>query len=297
MEHKPQCQGVLSRDNPGISVRRADAAPMTPHSHARRAGEQSFSLFETMIAIGMLAVVMLQVSSIQGQVVYSLEYGQNLSKGIWLAKGLVAKLEYEWATRDFSELELALVDQKIQDPLWGEGAASLYQDFSYDLTSREWKLPLLGFLAGGEGGAGGTSGAGASPLVAEQLKAVFGDHVMKIATVEVYWPEGARRASTSLSMLLVNQKALDTQIMTMSSPGAAPTSELKDQFTDAKQDQAGAAVVDPRGEDDADAAGGAPGDKAEPATRQRAAGAAGEASRRGSGDDVGDVEDAVEDEQ
>lgn len=246
-----------------------------------RRGEQSFSLFETMIAIGMLAVVMLQVSSIQGQVVYSLEYGQNLSKGIWLAKGLMAKLEYEWATREFSELELKLVDQKIQEPLWGEGAASLYQDFSYDLTSTEWKLPLLGFLAGG--GGEGEAGPGASPLVAEQLKAVFGNHVMKIATVEVYWPEGARRASTSLSMLLVNQQALDAQIITMSSPGGEPTSEPKDQFTDA----------DESSEDSDDKAGGASTkaepapseDKTEPADQRRPPESTGQKAESGTGED------------
>ena len=192
-------------------------------------GDHSFSLFETMIAIGMLAVVMLQVTSIQGQVVYSLEYGQNLSRGVWLAKGIMAKLEYEWATRSFSELELNLVDQLINDSLWGEEAAKIYRDFSYNITSQEWKLPILSFLTG-DNSAALSADDGSSSLIAEQLKAIFGDHVMKIATVEVFWPEGARRASTTLSMLLVNQQALDGQILTMKSPGAEPTTELKDQF-------------------------------------------------------------------
>ena len=57
-------------------------------------GEDSFSVFETMIAIGMLAVVLLQITTIQGQVVYSLEYSQRMSSGMWLAKGLMARVEY-----------------------------------------------------------------------------------------------------------------------------------------------------------------------------------------------------------
>ena len=44
------------------------------------------------------------------------------------------------------------------------------------------------------------------------LKDIFKDGMFKIAYVEVFWPEGARRNSVSLTYLLTNQKALDQAI-------------------------------------------------------------------------------------
>lgn len=201
-------------------------------------GEDSFSVFETMIAIGMLAVVLLQITTIQGQVVYSLEYSQKMSSGMWLAKGLMARVEYEWATRDFSEMDIKVKEKKVGDEFWGADASKAFKDFSYRITSEEWKLPILNFLTGGgassqEPSVTGVSRApddGSSSLVSQQLEAIFGGHIMKVATVEVFWPEGARKGTASLSMLLVNQKALDLQILALKSPKAPPTKETKDQF-------------------------------------------------------------------
>lgn len=206
-------------------------------------GEESFSLFETMIALGMLAVVMLQVTAIQGQTVYSLEYSQKHSKAMWLGKGIAAKLQYEWATRDFSELEIQLKDQRVTDGFMGPGAEKIFASFSYDIISTEWKLPILAFLSGQKPTSDGSDVVSADDqnqsIVTQQLKAIFNDHIMKIATIEVFWPEGARKSSTSISMLLVNQKAVDAQILTMKSPKkAVPTKEIKSQFNETKPDPA-----------------------------------------------------------
>lgn len=161
--------------------------------------EKSFSLFETVIAIGMLAVVFLYINGIQGQVVYSLEYGQNLSRGLWLARGILARIDYEWATRDLSELDMSIKESKITDDFWGEDAGKTYMEFTYRLDISEWKLPIQEIFDMGGSGEGGEG----------MIEQVFGGHMMKIAEVEVFWPEGARRASTQLSLLLVNQRAVD----------------------------------------------------------------------------------------
>ena len=183
--------------------------------------EGSFSLFETVIAVGMLAVILLYMAGIQGGVVTSLEYGQNMSKGMWLAKGIMAQMEYEWNVQDFSLMDRAVKDAKITDTAWGRGAAKTFEDFTYSITIAEWKLPLISFLSqgGSDGdGGGGGGGGGTGDLISQQMEAIFGGHILKIAQVEVFWPEGARRISTSLSLLLVNQRAVDAQIMTLKSP-------------------------------------------------------------------------------
>ncbi|MDQ3235724.1 MAG: hypothetical protein M3Q07_28270, partial [Pseudobdellovibrionaceae bacterium] len=41
------------------------------------------------------------------------------------------------------------------------------------------------------------------------LDQIFKGHIMKVAYVEVSWPDGARRDSVSLTYLLTNTKALD----------------------------------------------------------------------------------------
>ncbi|MCY4380525.1 MAG: hypothetical protein OXC40_03015 [Proteobacteria bacterium] len=187
-------------------------------------GEKSFSLFETVIAVGMLAVVLLQVTGIQGQVVYSVEYSRRLSEGIWLAQGIMARLEYEWQTRDFSELELTVNEKKIGDDFWGKDATKIFTDYSYKISSEEWKLPIFAMLTG-EGQNNQEGGPPVSNLITDQIKQIFNDHMIKIATVEVLWPEGARKSSTSLSMILVNQRALDMQILAMQSSAVGNTSE------------------------------------------------------------------------
>ena len=44
------------------------------------------------------------------------------------------------------------------------------------------------------------------------LKEIFKDGMFKIAHVEVFWPEGARRNSVTLTYLLTNQRALNQAI-------------------------------------------------------------------------------------
>ena len=43
----------------------------------------------------------------------------------------------------------------------------------------------------------------------------FGDHLLKTAHVEVFWGEGAVKESTSLTMLLTNQKKIDETVTTL----------------------------------------------------------------------------------
>ena len=115
-------------------------------------GQQSFSLFETVIAIGMLATILLNVNGIQGQAVYSVEYQENLSKAVWLAKGIMAKVDYEWNTREFKELEYQSQEQSISDITWGSGTSKALEGFTYKVTIEEWKLPIIKLLTGSMGG-------------------------------------------------------------------------------------------------------------------------------------------------
>lgn len=181
-----------------------------------KVGERSFSLFETVIAIGMLASILLYVNGIQGQAIYSVEYQENLSKASWFAKGIMAKVEYEWNSREFKEMNFKGQESDVGALKWGRDTAEAFDGFTYKVNIEEWKLPLMNLiLSGGAGGGDGESSipGGGEDLIASQIKEVLGDELLKIAHVEVFWPEGgARRGSTELALLLANQQALDNQI-------------------------------------------------------------------------------------
>ena len=163
----------------------------------------SFTLIETMVALGLLTVLILQVATVQGQALYFSDYGQNLTKGMWLARRMMAQVEYYWYNKELKELEGVAVKEK---PFEDEAG------FSYNLDIREWKLPLVNMIAGG---GDDDQPDPAADMIKQQVEQIFGEHLLKIAHVEVFWGEGAVKESTTLTMLLTNQKKIDATVATM----------------------------------------------------------------------------------
>lgn len=186
-------------------------------------GERSFTLIETVIALGVMVAVIFEISNVQGNAIYFSEYERNVTKASWLGKGIMSKIEYEWATRDFSEFEF----KESEKPFEGEEN----KEFTYTVEIAEWKLPLMSLIGGGGDGKSDTDGDGVEEVqtsdgqtdaIRSQIEGIFGDDILKIARVEVFWPEGAQRNSIALSLLLTNQKKLDEQI------GLLPVAETND---------------------------------------------------------------------
>lgn len=163
----------------------------------------SFTLIETMVALGLLTVLILQVATVQGQALYFSDYGQNLTKGMWLARRMMAQVEYFWYNKELKELEGVAVKEK---PFEDE------EGFSYNLEIREWKLPLMNMLTGG---GDDNQPDPTTDLIKQQVEQIFGEHLLKIAHVEVFWGEGAVKESTTLTMLLTNQKKIDETVATL----------------------------------------------------------------------------------
>lgn len=180
----------------------------------RQIGERSFTLVETLVALGLLTVLILQVSTVQGKAIYFSEYGQNLTQGSWLAKRLMAQVEYFWYAKQLEELEgIVVKEKKFED----------FPNFSYNLDIREWKLPLINMVTGGNSDQPNPT----ADLVKEQVQQIFGDHILKIAHVEVFWGEGAVKESTDLTLLLTNQRKIDETIATLEATAQAQQSPKK----------------------------------------------------------------------
>jgi hypothetical protein len=171
--------------------------------------EASFTLVETMIALGIMSTVILQISGVQSNAVFFGDFARKSNQAIWLSKRVLSQVEYYWSNRDFSELKAEEDNAKFE----GLEEVDELKDFNYRLTIAEWKLPLINLLTGGAGGGEeGESAGGGGDMIASAIKNVLGEELLKVAHVEVSWPEGSRRNSETLTLLLTNQRKLDTVI-------------------------------------------------------------------------------------
>lgn len=180
--------------------------------------EASFTLIETVIALSIVVFLMAEVSAVQGNSLVFADYGRNITQATWLARRVLAQVENNWRMKPFKDLMTVTPETEFED----------FKEYSYALEIKEWKFPfakMLQQVLGGEKlGAGeddkketakGQDG-GFSGMIDTVVKQIFGDEpIFMIARVEVSWPEGARRGSTSLTYLLTNQAKLDEAIVGM----------------------------------------------------------------------------------
>lgn len=182
----------------------------------KRGEEASFTLLETVIALGLMVTVILEVSSIQGKSINFGEYNRYSSQATWLAQAVMSKVEWYASYYDFKDIKMDSKDVEFseqfcpKDPKYGECP------FKYDLKIEEFPLPLVeliaGQLGGGGGEEGGQDGGGLGSSIESAVKNFLGEELLKVAFVEVHWPEGSKRNSVELAYLLANQKQLDVQI-------------------------------------------------------------------------------------
>jgi hypothetical protein len=183
--------------------------------------ELSFTIFETIVAVGLLMAFALEMAGGQGNIVNKVDYARRANDAIWLAKRIMSQVEYNYQTMDLKDLETTstLKDQKF------EGIDNEAEfDYLYSVDIKEWKFPLFDFLLNGglkdeEAEDDPTKpekdpAAEGIPGMDAILDQIFKGHIMKVAYVEVSWPDGARRDHVSLTYLLTNNKALDEYLLT-----------------------------------------------------------------------------------
>lgn len=170
--------------------------------------ERSFTLLETIIALAILTATVLQLVGSQGKIVYFSDYTRRIEEATWLAKRVMSQVDYNWSHYEFKDLEVKETNKKFED--------LPDSDYTYDLEIKEWKFPILDFLAGG-GPASEEEGEkkpdAGGDMIGQMLEQVLGKDILKIAFVEVFWPEGAKRNSVTLAYLLTNQRKIDEELM------------------------------------------------------------------------------------
>lgn len=166
-------------------------------------GEHSFSLIETILSMSILATVVLQIGGAQGNLAYLATYSRNMVKATWYAKRIMSNIDSQAGYLPFKSLDTPL---KKNIPIKSGKETT---EFTYDLEIVEWKFPILDALFQEQGGAAGGPNA---EVVSNAVKQILGDHRLKIARVEVFWPEGAKRNSISVAQLLTNQHSLNQHL-------------------------------------------------------------------------------------
>lgn len=191
----------------------SDLSAIVRHGRQR---EGSFTLIETVIALAIIAFLIVETATIQGNAIVFSEYGRNVTRATWLAKRVMSKVEYHWMTsKTFKDMEANVPSKNFED----------FPDYSYTLETKEWKFPFLQLLQGAMGGGSGSasdeeaasgSAGGMGDMLETVIKQIFGDEpIFMTAHVEVAWAEGAQQNSTGLTLLLTNQTKLDQAIVAL----------------------------------------------------------------------------------
>lgn len=185
--------------------------------YSPKPGERSFTLLETVIALGLMVTIILEVSSVQGNAINFNTYARKATQASWLAKAIMSEIEYKAKFYPLKELKTdpTFKDRPISESLCPKGP--IYDcDYTYTVTIEDFKLPIIEIMLGSkpkEGNDGQESAEDPmASFIQDKVKEILGEDVMKIAKVEVFWPEGALRSSVTLTYLLTNQNGLDEYI-------------------------------------------------------------------------------------
>src|SRR5690606_38304739 len=106
--------------------------------------ERSFTLIEVVIAMSLMAFLILEVASVQGNAVVFNDYGRSATQATWLAQRIMSQVEYHWTSKPFTELETNVTDRPFQD----------FPDYKWSLDIKEWTFPFTKVLTGSLGGGG-----------------------------------------------------------------------------------------------------------------------------------------------
>lgn len=200
-----------------------------------RPGERSFSLLETIIAVSLIAVLLIEMTGVYGNSIAFNDYGRHVMQASHLAKRVMSQIEYNSAIRkSIKDMAINEKDKPFDDE----------PDFTYSVSMEPlpnaldlmFKIMSGGLLGGGsegddkeESSDGKSGGAGA---MLTQLKGLIqqavGEEPIWVAKVDVSWTGGARRETVSLAMILTDMKKLEESVGKLldtapaTNPGAAP---------------------------------------------------------------------------
>jgi type II secretory pathway pseudopilin PulG len=200
-----------------------------PAKHRKH--ERSFSLLETMVAVSLVAMLMVEVSGVHGNAIGFNQYSRKILQASYLAKRLMAQVEYNASIRtpikDFAGVKEK--DKPFEDD----------PEFTYSISIEPIPRALdlmFKIISGGLVGEGdkqesdNTAGA-----ILEQAKGLItqsvGEEPLWVAKVEVNWPEGVRQGSMKLAMIVADIKKIEDSVGALLDAAQGPPAASTDSNT------------------------------------------------------------------
>lgn len=183
-------------------------------SSQRRFGIASFTLLETVVALGLLMSVGLEVMSVQGYAVKFTEFDRKVTQATWLAKGIMAKIEWYEKFYPLKEIkDPRVVEAKIPEEMCPQDKM-VDCDYKYSVSVVEWKFPFLELFSGMSEGSKNPM----FEMIKGKVKEILGPDILKVARVEVSWPEGSKKNAVELSYLMTAQRGVDVFVNKLKAP-------------------------------------------------------------------------------
>lgn len=177
-----------------------------------RTGEKSFTLIETLIALGIMVTLVLQIAIVQGQAISFSDYARDMTKGMWLGKSIMSQVEYQSKFIPLKEMKYDEKEQTFSEVLCPKENDEPCR-YTYNLKIENWPLDLVDiFFRNKPGQEGKEKSAEENPMmdmIKEHLKEQIGEELMSYVHAEVFWAEGSRLNSIDLAYLLTDQIGLD----------------------------------------------------------------------------------------
>lgn len=174
--------------------------------------EKSFTLIETLIALGIMVTLVLQIAIVQGQAISFSDYGRDMTKGVWLAKSIMSQVEYRSKFIPLKEMKYDEKEQQFSEMLCPRDGDEPCK-YTYNLKIENWKLDLVDIFFRNKPKKDGEEGGGGDnpmiDMIKDHLKEQIGEELISYVHAEVFWPEGSRLNSVDLAYMLTDQIGLD----------------------------------------------------------------------------------------
>jgi hypothetical protein len=189
----------------------------------KKSQEKSFTLIETLIALGLMVTMVLQIASVMGTSISLSSYDAKMVRAMWLAKSLASQIEHDWLYYELKEFRSEMKGEKFDDFLCAKEEPC---PFKYNLSFKKWDIPIFDIIMGGVGKSSSQEDNPLAAMVKEQVEKQLDGELVRVANIEVTWAEGSRENMVELPYLITNQKTLDEKIELL---GPIPASALTKQ--------------------------------------------------------------------
>lgn len=185
--------------------------------YGARRGERSFSLLETIVAVSLVAILMVEVSGVHGNSIAFNQYGRKVLQASYLAKRIMSQIEYQATIHSpLKDIAIAERDKPFEDdPEFTYTVAIEPLPHAIDLMFKIFSGGMLDSKDDDKDKEKEKDGASAGAVL-EQMKGIItqsvGDDPIWIAKVDVNWTEGARKENVSLAMVITDVKKLEDSV-------------------------------------------------------------------------------------